>query len=67
MSNYQDLRKQISMFFDNELDKDDKDQLMQRVDADPKCSSLFRKEKTSESTSKTTSKTQCVERFDRQY
>ena len=45
MSNYQDLRKQISMFFDNELDKDDKDQLMQRVDADPKCSSLFRKEK----------------------
>ncbi len=45
MSNYQDLRKQISMYFDNELCKDDKDQLLQRVDMDPKCSSLFRKER----------------------
>lgn len=45
MSNYQDLRKQISMYFDNELCKDDRDLLMQKVDSDPKCSSLFRKEK----------------------
>ena len=45
MSNYQDLRKQISMYFDNELCSDDKQQLLQRVDVDPKCSSLFRKEK----------------------
>ena len=45
LSNYQDLRKQISMYFDNELCSDDKQQLLQRVDVDPKCSSLFRKEK----------------------
>jgi hypothetical protein len=44
MSNYQDVRKQISMYFDNELCNEDKNQLLSKIDADPKCSSLFKKE-----------------------
>ena len=45
MSNYQDLRKQISLYFDNELAGDDKKFLLDKVDNDPKCSNLFRKER----------------------
>ncbi|MBK8701141.1 MAG: hypothetical protein IPN29_17030 [Saprospiraceae bacterium] len=45
MSNYQDLRKQISLYFDNELCSDDKQHLLTQIDADPKCSSMFKKER----------------------
>jgi F0F1-type ATP synthase delta subunit len=46
MSNYQDVRKQISLYFDNELGSEEKNQLLSIVDNDPKCSTLFKKEQT---------------------
>lgn len=45
MSNYQELKRQISLFFDNELDHENKEILMSQIDNDPKCSSMFKKER----------------------
>lgn len=45
MGNYQDVRKQISMYFDNELCSQEKESLLSKVDADPKCCNMFNKEK----------------------
>ena len=45
MSNYTDLKKQIHLFFDNELDIENKEQLLSKVDNDPKCHSMFNKER----------------------
>jgi hypothetical protein len=45
MSSYHELKKQINLFFDNELDSENKEMLLSRIDNDPKCSSLFNKEK----------------------
>lgn len=45
MSNYHELKKQINLFLDNELDQENKDLLLSKVDNDPKCNSLFRKER----------------------
>ncbi len=45
MSSYQDLRKQIALYFDNELCQNDKTNLLEQVEADPKCCSMFEKEK----------------------
>ncbi len=45
MSNYTDLKKQINLFFDNELDNENKEQLLNKVDNDPKCQSMFKKER----------------------
>lgn len=43
--NTSDLRRKISLYFDNELDNQDSASLLNRVEVDPKCSSLFEKEK----------------------
>lgn len=45
MSNYTDLKKQINLFFDNELDSENKEQLLSKIDNDPKCQSMFKKER----------------------
>ncbi len=45
MSNYTDLKKQINLFFDNELDSENKEQLLYKIDNDPKCQSMFKKER----------------------
>lgn len=45
MSNYTDLKKQINLFFDNELDSENKEQLLNKIDNDPKCQSMFKKER----------------------
>lgn len=39
-----DLRKKISLYFDNELNNLEATSLLNRVEVDPKCSNLFRKE-----------------------
>lgn len=45
MSNYQEFKKQIQLFFDNELDNENKEILLSRIDSDPKCHSMFKKER----------------------
>ncbi|MEE9440170.1 MAG: hypothetical protein V3V14_14285 [Saprospiraceae bacterium] len=40
------LRGQINLYFDNALSPSEKDNLLQKVDADPKCNKMFNKEKT---------------------
>jgi hypothetical protein len=46
MSNsYQDMKKQIALYFDNELCQTDKSSLLSQVETDPKCCSMFEKEK----------------------
>jgi hypothetical protein len=43
--NYQELRQKINLFFDNELDNCDCESLLDKVHTDPKCESIFKKEK----------------------
>ncbi len=43
--NYQDLRKKINLFFDNELEHCDCESLLTRVSSDPRCQNIFNKEK----------------------
>ena len=44
--NIQDLRQKIDLYFDNALPPKDQEELMSRVEKDPRCSSMFKKEKT---------------------
>ena len=44
--NIQDLRQKIDLYFDNALPPKDQEELMQKVQKDPRCSSMFKKEKT---------------------
>lgn len=44
--NIQDLRQKIDLYFDNALPPKDQEELMMRVQKDPRCSSMFKKEKT---------------------
>lgn len=41
-----DLRQRINMYFDNELNTDDCQSLLKKVENDPGCNQLFNKEKT---------------------
>lgn len=45
IDNYQDIRKQINLYFDNELCGEDCQNLLSKVEADPRCNSIFNKEK----------------------
>jgi hypothetical protein len=45
MGNYQDLRKKIALYFDNELCQSEKSELLEQVDQDPTCCNMFEKEK----------------------
>ena len=43
--NLQDLRQKIDLFFDNALPLADQEELLSRVNNDPRCSQMFNKEK----------------------
>ena len=42
---FQDLKQRVDLYFDNALSKDDENDLLKRVDDDPRCSKIFNKEK----------------------
>ena len=42
----QNIREQVNMFFDHELDKSSEDELLDRVNTDPAFHRVFTKEKT---------------------
>lgn len=44
-NNSQDLRHQVNLYFDNALNEKEQVDLLQKVDADPKCHQIFNKEK----------------------
>jgi hypothetical protein len=46
MGNNQDLRKRIALYFDNELCQSEKSTLLEQVNQDPACCTMFEKEKT---------------------
>lgn len=39
------IRKNVSLYFDNELSKEAEQELLQNVDKDPACHQIFNKEK----------------------
>lgn len=41
------LRQQINLLLDNELPKEDHQNLISRMESDPRCNKIFNKEKTS--------------------
>ncbi len=41
-----DLRHKVNMYFDNELSQEDKQDVLRRVDDDPRFQRIFNKEKT---------------------
>lgn len=41
-----ELKNQISLYFDNALSNEDQQSLLSKVNDDPKCSKMFQKEKT---------------------
>ncbi len=43
--NYQDLRQKIHLYFDNELDCTDCEDLLEQINKDPDCQNLFNREK----------------------
>jgi len=43
--NISDFRQKVSLYFDNELSKDQEKELMNQVDNDSRCSKVFKKEK----------------------
>ena len=40
-----DFHQRVSLYFDNELDKKDQDAILDEVNKDKKCASIFEKEK----------------------
>lgn len=44
-NNSHDLRHQVNLYFDNALNDNEKSELLQKVDLDPKCNKIFNKEK----------------------
>jgi hypothetical protein len=58
--NIQDLRQKIDLYFDNALPPKDQEELMMKVDQDPRCSKMFNKEKTFRDFIKNNVKRTCV-------
>ncbi|MBT8190546.1 MAG: hypothetical protein HKN67_03360 [Saprospiraceae bacterium] len=46
LHNVHDIRNQVNLYFDNALGDNEKKELLSRVDNDPRCSKIFKKEKT---------------------
>ena len=46
LRNVHDIRNQVNLFFDNELADTEKQELLQRVETDPKITKIFKQEKT---------------------
>lgn len=58
--NYSLLRKKIGLYFDNELNGDECASLMEKVNQDSKCGSMFNKEKNFRDYIKNNIKRPCV-------
>ena len=43
--NIQDIQKRVTLYFDNALGETEKNELLQQVSNDPRCSKIFNKEK----------------------
>ena len=43
--NIQEIQNRVSLFFDNALADKEKQELLQQVNVDPRCSKIFNKEK----------------------
>lgn len=44
-NNIQDIQNRVSLYFDNALADNEKKELLQQVNLDPRCSKIFNKEK----------------------
>lgn len=44
--NARNLRSKINLYFDNALSHEEQDSLLNQVESDPRCSKMFKKEKT---------------------
>ncbi len=42
---FENLKQRINLYFDNALSQSDQDDLLQKVDSDPRCNKLFNREK----------------------
>ncbi len=42
---FENLKQRINLYFDNELSEIDQNELLERVDNDPRCSKMFNREK----------------------
>lgn len=45
LENYNRIKENVSLYFDNALSKEDEEQLMKNVDSDPNCCQFFNQEK----------------------
>ena len=45
LHNVHDIQNQVNLYFDNALGENEKQELLSRVDNDPRCSKIFNKEK----------------------
>lgn len=43
--NIDEFRQQVSLYFDNELSREDEKKFLKKVNDDPKCGKVFNKEK----------------------
>jgi len=46
LRNVHDIRNQVNLYFDNELEDSERQELLQKVDTDPKITKIFKQEKT---------------------
>lgn len=46
LHNAHDIQNRVNLYFDNALGENEKKELLNQVDQDPKCSKIFNKEKT---------------------
>jgi len=44
-NNMDEIQKRVTLYFDNALEEREKNELLQQVNQDPKCSKIFNKEK----------------------
>ena len=45
LHNVHDIRNQVNLYFDNALGENEKQELLSKVDNDPRCCKIFNKEK----------------------
>jgi len=45
LHNIQDIRDRVTLYFDNALGENERNELLQQVSQDPKCQKIFDKEK----------------------
>ena len=45
LRNINDIQNQVNLYFDNALEENEKQELLSRVNQDPRCNKIFKKEK----------------------